>query len=120
MYCQSGIAKYAANFDYVVMNCGHHPAATSHFSYEKFRNSVGGLLFALSHNNIFKSTRVFWLENTAQPLRQDDFTFFYKDWRTYHRLIMFDSIAASLIDRIQAPVTTLPAFYSTLALFDKM
>jgi hypothetical protein len=120
MFCQSGVANYASNFDYVVVNCGHHPASTSHFSYQRFRDDVGELMYQFAHKDVFKSKRVFWLENTAQPLRQDDFTFFYKDWRTYHRLMMFDAIAASVIDRVQAPVATLPAFHSTLALFDKM
>jgi hypothetical protein len=120
MYCQTGVGSYAAQFDYVIMNCGHHPAATSHFSYDQFRVQVGNSFMQFSQYNVFKTARVFWLENTAQPLRQDDYVFFYKDWRTYHRLMLFDAIAKSVIDRLHIPVTTLPAWHSTLAMFDKM
>ena len=120
MYCQSRIAQYAAGFDYVIVNCGHHPAATSHYTYEFFRNSVTNMVTNFKRFNIESQTKLFWLQNTAQPLRQDDFTFYFKDWRTYHRLILFDAIAQSVFYKEHLDIKVLPAFHSTLALFDKM
>lgn len=120
MYCQQSIANYANRFDYVIMNCGHHPAATSHFGYQKYDNEVNKLFNRAKVLGLGAKVKMFWLENTAQPLRQDKYTEFYKDWRTYHRLILFDAIAKFSIQRSGLPISILPAWSSTLALFDKM
>lgn len=120
MYCQSSIANYALGFDYVVVNCGHHPAATTHYSYSFFKTVVTNMFMNFKKMAITEHSQIFWLENTAQPLRQDKWTFYYSDWRTYHRLLLFDGIAKSITGRMSLPIVVLPAFYSTLALFDKM
>ena len=120
MYCQPSIAKYAANFDIVVLNCGHLPASAAHFTYMSYQSAVVNLMKKFKEDDVLAHSQVLWLENTAQPLRQDKYTFEYKDWRTYHRLIMFDAIAKSQIHNTDVPISIVPAFFSTLALFDKM
>ena len=120
MYCQPAIAKYAANFDLVIMNCGHLPASAAHFTYKSYQSAVASLMRTFQVDDVLARSQVLWLENTAQPLRQDKYTFEYKDWRTYHRLILFDAIAKSQIQNANVPISIVPAFFSTLALFDKM
>ena len=58
----------------------------------------------LSNYKKMVEIQVFWLQNTAQPLRQDKFTYIYKDWRTYHRLILFDAIAAAVFKRLNVAI----------------
>jgi hypothetical protein len=60
------------------------------------------------------------MENTAPPLRQDHWVVEKKDWRTYHRLMIFHSIAINEAISLNATLTVIPAFRSTLALFDKI
>ncbi len=73
----------------------------------------------LSRNHLTHS-RIFWLENTAPPLREDHWVKLKKDWRTYHRLLLFHSIAMHQADKLNATMTVIPAFRSTLAFFDKI
>ena len=75
--CYSHV-RYFKDFDYVVLNCGHHPAAASHFTYENFENLIEDYFKAISEirkqrTDKGESLQLFWLENTAQPIRADDF-----------------------------------------------
>ena len=69
---------------------------------------------------LFRHSRIFWLENTAPPLREDHWVKLKKDWRTYHRLLLFHSIAMQEANKLNATMTVIPAFRSTLAFFDKI
>jgi hypothetical protein len=91
-------------------------------TYEKYRGAVGGLFGALNkYINGNSKTNLFWLENTAPPLRQDYWVILKKDWRTYHRLVLFHAIAMEEMRKFDnMPISVVPAFHSTLALFDKM
>ena len=46
MLCQHDMLDGSEEFDYVVFNCGHHPASKDHFSFQKFRMSVRTLLMS--------------------------------------------------------------------------
>ena len=70
--------------------------------------------------DIFKDTKLFYLENNAPPLHQEVATHSDKDRRTYHRIVMFDAIAKFEFHKLGIPVRPVNAFYSTLALFDKL
>lgn len=54
----------------------------------------------------------------AIPLHQDNNLIEYRDWRTYHRLLLFDNIVKEILKSIKY-VRVVPAFQSTLALVDK-
>lgn len=117
MLCESGTGKYVEGYDYAVINCGHHPASKEHYSYSKYKSDVRLFIDEIiSHRN----TRIFWMENTAPPLRQDHWVVEKKDWRTYHRLMIFHSLAVNEARGLNASMTVIPAFRSTLALFDKI
>ena len=121
--CAVDAVKYLSEYDHVIMNCGHHPAASMHFTYDHFEDTVrsflGGVL-RIQREQGKRKTKFYWLENCAQPIRADHFVHDFKDWRTSHRLILFDSIVKDLISGLGLQMVILPAFQSTLALFDKM
>ena len=120
MFCQPGIAMYLKDYDYVVLNCGHHPAAKKEFTYSQYTTAVETLFRAIRSKYPKPSFKLFWLENVAIPLHQDHNVIFYKDWRTYHRLLLFDSIAKQAMKTYLTPVPlVVSAFQSTFALFDK-
>ena len=68
MLCEPDMLDVAANYDFVVFNCGHHPASKHHYSISTYRNAVRTLLrsekvHAATTNS---RTKFFWLENVAQ------------------------------------------------------
>ena len=38
MFCQPGVLDYFKDYDFIVINCGHHPAAASEYSFRYFRS----------------------------------------------------------------------------------
>ena len=120
--CEPTSLEKAHGYDFVIFNCGHHPASRFHYKYEKYRNAVYNMIHEIPVQLAIKNgkTKFFWLENTAQPLRQDHWVFDKKDWRTLHRLYMFDKIAKQEMGKANFPYRLIHAFHSTLALFDKM
>lgn len=122
MFCQPGALDYFKEYDYVVMNCGHHPAATAEYSYRKYDKLVEDFFNEMDRKEMVGKRKLFWVESVAIPLHQDSNVIEYKDWRTYHRLLLFDSIAKNRL-RIFKPISNVhvvPSFQSTLALFDKL
>jgi hypothetical protein len=122
MYCAPDMVNHFEGYDYIIINCGHHPASQDHYSYDKYDSTVNKLFDTFIKKNVTNFAKLIWLENTAPPLRQDHWVIEKEDWRTYHRLILFDSLAKKAMknrtDRLD--IGLIPAFYSTLALFDKM
>ena len=68
MKCENGTGHLANGYDYIIANCGHHPAAAEHFTYLEYTSKVNNFLLELHQHH--RRTRLFWLENTAPPLRQ--------------------------------------------------
>jgi hypothetical protein len=116
------MVKHFESYDYVVLNCGHHPASGAHWTYEEFNHSMNLLVRGIHSLEAMRETPqlLFWLESTAQPLRQDFWVFEKKDWRTWHRLLLFDALAKDAFVRYQLKIRILPAFDSTMSLFDKV
>ena len=130
MYCQKGIPTFMDGYDYVIMNCGHHFAKHAFYDYELYSDVMRDLAIGLkdlvySGNHRTRGDQknhYFYLESVAPPLQEDENKIHDADLRTLHRLMIYDSIAfqqlkkyfnAELINRI-------PAFSSTLAMYDKM
>jgi hypothetical protein len=129
-FCESGIADKMKGVDYVLINCGHFPAQSAHYSFGQFRNVIEKLLLKVAASEILNPistvsgpspTTLFWLENTAQPLRQDEYIIRTQDWRTYHRLMLFDAIVREEAKKnIPKQLHIVPAFHGTFAVFDKL
>lgn len=58
------------------------------------------------------STKLFWVESVAPPLHQDQQTVEFKDWRTYHRILLFGHIASEELLKMKIPIQIVPAFQS--------
>lgn len=127
-YCEPGIVNQMKEVDYVIMNCGHFPAQSAHYTFGQFRDVIQTLISRMSKVDLFTPlvgnpfpTTLFWLENTAQPLRQDEYIIRTDDWRTYHRLALFDAIVKEEVRKnIPNKMNVVPAFQSSLAVFDKI
>jgi hypothetical protein len=126
-YCEPDIPIHVADYDYIILNCGHHPASHSHYSFHQYSEAVNKLFFILNAHakhidDPKKRGKIFWLENSAQPLREDHWVIEKLDWRTYHRLILFDAQAKEIFANkyLDLNVGLIPAFHSTMALYDKI
>ncbi len=119
MHCQKDLGKFMEGYDYVVLNCGHHTAKSIEFPYHVYRELIKTLSKNLEYTPVVSKSKLFYLENSAVPLRQDGRSVAEVDRRTYHRLIMFDAIAKHEMQKAGLHVHYVPAFDSTLALFDK-
>ena len=95
-----------------------------HYTFVKYNKTIGeyfyGIKTALDLGRISPSAKLYWLENVAQPIHSDKYVHEFKDWRTYHRLLLFNHLVVDAIANQSIPIQVIPAFYSTLALFDKM
>ena len=132
--CEDTIPDQIDGFNFAVLNCGHHPASKLHYSYHKYNDAVSNLLNRLYEKKLKNEAgkrhwpMMLWLDMTAQPLRQDKYVILKQDWRTYHRLILFQAIAVKEIKGTSAnskypnevKMEVIPAFASTLTMFDKM
>ena len=119
MHCQKDLPKYMEGYDYVVFNCGHQTSKSTEYPYWIYRDLVKTFSANLVASDVPKSSRLFYLENAAVPLRQDRQSVAEVDRRTYHRLIIFDAIARHEMQKSGLQFRNIFAFYSTLVLFDK-
>ena len=117
MYCQKGIVDYMRNYDYVIFNCGHHPAKSHLYTYSTYREVVEELSHRLESFQKQSKTQLFYLESVANPLRQDKIAVHEKDKRTYHRLMIMDAIAKKAFKPLGVKI--IPAFSASLSMFDK-
>jgi hypothetical protein len=90
------IPENITTYDLVIMNCGQHPAAHFHYTYERYRDSLINLVTSLTVAKV-STKKFFFMETIAQILRQDKFTIRCKDWRTLQRLHVFNHIAHEII-----------------------
>jgi hypothetical protein len=94
------------------MFLGHHPAAASHYKYKTFRERMASFSATIVKSEM-TSTKLFWVESVAPPLHQDQQTIEFKDWRTYHRILLFGHIASEQLQKMKIPIQMVPAFQST-------
>lgn len=119
MFCQPGVLDYFKDYDFIVINCGHHPAAASEYSFRKYRELVNHFFSEMKSRGVIGKRQLYWVESVAIPLHQDHNVIDYKDWRTYHRLLLFDNIVKQALKSFNC-ARVVPAFQSTLAIFDKL
>ena len=78
-----------------------------------YRNLVTNFFSEMKSRGIAGGNQIYWVESVAIPLHQDENLINYKDWRTYHRLLLFDNIVKETLKSIKY-VHVVPAFQSTL------
>lgn len=119
-FCNTGILPHFKDYDYIILNCGHHAAAHSHYDFQLYKNTVARMIDGIETDKSINSKKYFWIESVAIPLHQDDGVIKYQDWRTYHRLHLYNALAENVIRASSLSIHVIPAFQSTMSLFDKM
>lgn len=79
----------------------------------KYRSLVNNFFLEMKSRGILGRHQLYWIESVAIPLHQDNNLIEYRDWRTYHRLLLFDNIVKEILKSIKY-VRVVPAFQSTL------
>ena len=77
------------------------------------RRGVPSLFSEMKSRGVIGKRQLYWVESVAIPLHQDHNVIDYKDWRTYHRLLLFDNIVKQALKSFNC-ARVVPAFQSTL------
>jgi hypothetical protein len=118
-FCNTNhLPKNVKDFDLVTMNCGHHPASGEQYTIDMYRDLVSNALISVARKG-YNSSNFVWVESNAQPIRNDKFVFDYKDWRTEHRLHLFNRVANEIVQG-KGKYHVIPTFANTLPLADKL
>lgn len=84
-------------YDMVLANAGHHPAAgDGKWTLVEYKEAVRNFVEAAIRKG-YNETNFVWLESVPQPLRNDKWFISYKDWRSYHRLKLFNQEANFIV-----------------------
>ena len=95
-------------------NCGHWPASQEHFTFDMYGDALEALLQKIK---LISSNRFVFIETLPMPVRNDKYVKSFKDWRTLHRLFVYNRIAEKLFK--QHNYSFLPTFETLLPLIDK-
>lgn len=77
-------------------NCGHHPAAYNHYSIARYIETIVNFVRMLRQEN-YSDKNFVWIESNPLPIRQDHFVIDMKDWRSLHRVKLFNIIAEDIL-----------------------
>lgn len=83
---------HITNSTFMSLNCGHHAASHHHFTHDQYRYVVERSTNMVKKRGLHPS-QFAWLESTAFPLVDYLGVATHQDWRTQHRLSMFNDIA---------------------------
>ena len=77
-----------------------------HFTYFMFNEAVVSLFDEMESRKIGESSQLFWLENTAQPLRQDHWVL-EKTGKVYHDIVIpvYNIVSLSPLDQTGGHIT---------------
>ncbi len=103
--------------DIVLFNCGHHPASATHYTYVTYQELVSRAFKDIISKG-YSTQNFFWIESNVNPLRDDSWVKGYRDWRTVHRIHLFNRIAANIV--IGSGFEVIKTFDWTLPLSDKL
>jgi len=104
-------------FNLTVVNFGQHQADGAHQqTLTKFKAGVSSYTMQLQKQLNRKGSehagRFAWHETNALPFRLDHYVQSFKDWRTYHRLQLYNEVTTPAFDKLKVPV--IPSYESTL------
>ena len=98
----------------VFFNCGHWPASQEHFTFDMYGDALEALIQKIKR---ISPNRFVFIETLPMPVRNDKFVKSFRDWRTLHRLYVYNRIAEKLFK--QHNFSFLPTFETLLPLVDK-
>lgn len=83
--------------DFILVNCGHHPASEDHWSLDRYQRTIETYVKNADASTSGVTQKNFiWMESNPQPFRNDSWVVQFKDWRTQHRLLLFNEVANSI------------------------
>jgi hypothetical protein len=103
--------------DLVIFNCGHHPASHLHWPSEKYAATVENVFYTEILGN-YSTEKVVWIESVPLPLRQDNDYLQSFDWRTLHRIHLFNHISSQIF--VRHNYTVISAFEPVLPFVENM
>jgi hypothetical protein len=114
-FCEN-LREDMKEYDLLIVNCGHHPASGDHHTAALYYEEIHRLAhYAKDHH--YESYKFFWMESTPQIIRKDGFVIGSKDWRTFHRLKLFNFLGNQAFH--EQGYHIIQAFDSLLPLVDK-
>ena len=126
LFCGLGSLPPLGQFDLVVSNCGHHPASYRHSTLGQYTDMVTKLADEVISKG-YKNDSFAWIESIPQPLRNNRWFAADRDWRTFHRLDLFNQFANEIMTRstkqkndVHEGFTVIPAFQNLLPFSDKL
>ena len=108
--------------DVLIINVGNHPASKVHRSLQDYSAEVQGLLnlFGVAADSSPQERGLkaaLWLASPPITVSDQEFLKFYKDWRTTHRLRLFNDAALNETLRFLGPRTGTEGLYAFVDLF---
>jgi hypothetical protein len=103
--------------DLILLNCGHHPASGTHYTYLSYQELVSRAIQDIISKG-YSAENFFWIESNVNPLRDDNWVKDYRDWRTVHRIHLFNRIATKIVK--DSGFEVIKTFEWTLPLSDKL
>ncbi len=104
--------------DLTLLNCGHHPAGSEqtplNIYLEMVQNHINHHI--ANPENGYNSSTFVWMESVPQPVRQDKWVIEAKDWRTLHRLQVYNDYSNELFK--QHNYTVISQFNALLPLYE--
>ena len=117
-FCATRTLPALKAHDFVMVNCGHHPAAgLGRYPLKDYKEIVRNLLDTAVSKG-FNNSNFAWLESVPQPLRYDEWFRGYRDWRSYHRLNVYNYEANKLVTK--ANFSIVHAFSALMPFIDKL
>lgn len=101
-------------YDLVLINCGQHPAAESRYPLLKYDELLHKLYAKMKeaiaaandkrNDKSQKYTQFVWVESFPAPLSAAYWVAHHGDWRTVHRLYMFNNLATAIFSKLGSPI----------------
>ena len=106
-----------AEYSKIFINCGQHPASSKHHTAAEYRDVILKLVDGGKRKKL-QVSKLVWIESVPMPVRNDALIKEVKDWRTYHRIMLFNNISETIMRKHN--VTIVRAFGAVLPLVDKL
>lgn len=106
----------------IITNCGHSftvsPNKLTFQKYEQLITNYTTAIDDISSSRNYQKKQILWVESPPPLLRQDSAVFENKDWKTLHRLHIFNQIANKIVK--SKGYAVIPAFQPLLPLVNRL
>lgn len=100
--------SYPKENTFYIINCGHHPAAASHFTFSKYQEVLENTAKLIKSATSINQEHFFWMDSAPIPFRDTTACYKFEDWRTEHRLSLYNDVASTIMKKYG--ISTIKAF----------